>query len=318
MGSSPNTITNGLKKISWALLFCSSWWMIWKLDHFFTLNNADKLTMPVFSVVIPTYNRAYCLSRAIDSVLAQSHPVEKICVIDDGSTDDTQQLLQSNYPQIHYIRQENKGVSAARNKGIRKIKSQWIAFLDSDDEWLPQKIEKQLFELTRQPMYKLIHCDEVWIRNGVRVNAMNKHKKSGGDIFESCLPLCVISPSASIIQRELLLEVGLFNESLPACEDYDLWLRICSSHPVLYVNEKLLRKYGGHEDQLSRQHWGMDRFRVDALDRIIREGVLQSDQAKAAREILINKCRILINGADKRGNQALVDKYQALLSMYRV
>lgn len=270
------------------------------------------------SVIIPTYNRAYCLSRAIDSVLAQSHPVEKICVIDDGSTDDTQQLLQSNYPQIHYIRQENKGVSAARNKGIRKIKSQWIAFLDSDDEWLPQKIEKQLFELTRQPMYKLIHCDEVWIRNGVRVNAMNKHKKSGGDIFESCLPLCVISPSASIIQRELLLEVGLFNESLPACEDYDLWLRICSSHPVLYVNEKLLRKYGGHEDQLSRQHWGMDRFRVDALDRIIRKGVLQSDQAKAAREILINKCRILINGADKRGNQALVDKYQALLSMYRV
>ena len=270
------------------------------------------------SVIIPTYNRAYCLSRAIDSVLAQSHPVEKICVIDDGSTDDTQQLLQSNYPQIHYIRQENKGVSAARNKGIRKIKSQWIAFLDSDDEWLPQKIEKQLFELTRQPMYKLIHCDEVWIRNGVRVNAMNKHKKSGGDIFESCLPLCVISPSASIIQRELLLEVGLFNESFPACEDYDLWLRICSSHPVLYVNEKLLRKYGGHEDQLSRQHWGMDRFRVDALDRIIREGVLQSDQAKAAREILINKCRILINGADKRGNQALVDKYQALLSMYRV
>ena len=100
------------------------------------------------SVIIPTYNRAYCLSRAIDSVLAQSHPVEKICVIDDGSTDDTQQLLQSNYPQIHYIRQENKGVSAARNKGIRKIKSQWIAFLDSDDEWLPQKIEKQLFELT--------------------------------------------------------------------------------------------------------------------------------------------------------------------------
>ena len=270
------------------------------------------------SVIIPTYNRAYCLSRAIDSVLAQSHPVEKICVIDDGSTDDTQQLLQSNYPQIHYIRQENKGVSAARNKGIRKAKSQWIAFLDSDDEWLPQKIEKQLFELTRQPMYKLIHCDEVWIRNGVRVNAMNKHKKSGGDIFESCLPLCVISPSASIIQRELLLEVGLFNESLPACEDYDLWLRICSSHPVLYVNEKLLRKYGGHEDQLSRQHWGMDRFRVDALDRIIREGVLQSDQAKAAREILINKCQILINGADKRGNQALVDKYQALLSMYRV
>ena len=269
------------------------------------------------SVIIPTFNRAYCLPRAIDSVLGQSHPVEKICVIDDGSTDDTHQLLQSNYPQIHYIRQENKGVSAARNEGVRKSKSQWIAFLDSDDEWLPHKIEKQLFELTQQPMYKLIHCDEVWIRNGVRVNPMNKHKKSGGNIFESCLPLCVISPSASIIQRELLLEVGLFDESLPACEDYDLWLRICSRYPVLYVNEKLLRKYGGHEDQLSRQHWGMDRFRVDALDRIIRGGFLQSGQVKAARDILTNKCRILISGADKRGNQELLDKYQALLSMHQ-
>jgi glycosyltransferase involved in cell wall biosynthesis len=272
----------------------------------------------LISVIIPTYNRAYCLPRAIDSVLAQSHPIEKICVIDDGSTDNTQQLLQSNYPQIDYIRQENKGVSAARNEGIRKIKSQWIAFLDSDDEWLPHKIEKQLFELRQQPMYKLIHCDEVWIRNGVRVNAMNKHRKSGGDIFEFCLPLCVISPSASIIQRELLLEVGLFDESLPACEDYDLWLRICSRYPVLYVNEKLLRKYGGHEDQLSRQHWGMDRFRVDALDRIIRGGFLQSGQAKAARDILTNKCQILISGAGKRGNQELVDKYQALLSMHQV
>ena len=146
---------------------------------------------------------------------------------------------------------------------------------------------------------------------------MNKHKKSGGDIFESCLPLCAISPSASIIQRELLLEVGLFDESLPACEDYDLWLRICSRYPVLYVNEKLLRKYGGHEDQLSRQHWGMDRFRVDALDRIIRGGFLQSGQVKAARDILTNKCRILISGADKRGNQELLDKYQALLSMHQ-
>ena len=272
----------------------------------------------LISVIIPTYNRAYCLPRAIDSVLAQSHPIEKICVIDDGSTDNTQQLLQSNYPQIDYIRQENKGVSAARNEGIRKIKSQWIAFLDSDDEWLPRKIEKQLFELTQQPMYKLIHCDEVWIRNGVRVNAMNKHRKSGGDIFECCLPLCVISPSASIIQRELLLEVGMFDESLPACEDYDLWLRICSRYPVLYVNEKLLRKYGGHDDQLSRQHWGMDRFRVDALDRIIRGGFLQSGQAKAARDILTNKCQILISGAGKRGNQELVDKYQALLSMHQV
>ena len=272
----------------------------------------------LISVIIPTYNRAYCLPRAIDSVLAQSHPVEKICVIDDGSTDDTRQLLQSNYPQVHYIRQENKGVSAARNEGIRKTKSQWIAFLDSDDEWLPQKIEKQLFELTRQPMHKLIHCDEVWIRNGVRVNSMNKHKKSGGNIFESCLPLCVISPSASIIQRELLLEVGLFDESLPACEDYDLWLRICSRYPVLYINEKLLHKYGGHEDQLSRQHWGMDRFRVDALDRIIRGGLLRPGQVKAARVILTNKCQILISGAGKRGNQELVDKYQALLSMHQV
>jgi glycosyltransferase involved in cell wall biosynthesis len=280
-------------------------------------NNSDNTMTESISVVIPTYNRANCLPRALESVLAQTHPVEEICVVDDGSTDGTAQLLQSNYPQVNYYRQENRGVSAARNLGINNTQGRWLAFLDSDDEWLPDKIEKQLSEFTQHPSYKLIHCDEIWIRNGVRVNAMDKHEKSGGEIFENCLPLCAISPSAALIQRELLTEVGLFEESLPACEDYDLWLRICSRYPVLYVNEKLLRKYGGHEDQLSRQYWGMDRFRVDALDRIIRQGILDEGQLAAARATLISKCQILINGASKRGNTELLSQYQDLLSVHQ-
>ena len=268
------------------------------------------------SVIIPTYNRDYCLPRALDSVLAQTRQVEEICVVDDGSTDTTQQLLQADYPQVNYYWQENQGVSAARNLGINNSKGSWLAFLDSDDEWLPEKIEKQLTELAQFPNYKLVHCDEIWIRNGVRVNAMDKHEKAGGEIFENCLPLCAISPSASLIRRELFTEVGLFDESLPACEDYDLWLRVCSRYPVLYVDEKLLRKYGGHKDQLSRQHWGMDRFRVAALNRIIQQGDLTVSQLEAARTTLINKCQILINGANKRGNKELESQYRDLLSLH--
>ncbi len=237
-------------------------------------------------------------------------------MVDDGSTDNTQELLSEFYPSVQIIEQRNSGVSAARNAGVKVAAGEWLAFLDSDDEWLPDKIEKQMTAASDNPDYKLIHCDEIWIRNGVRVNAMDKHEKFGGFIFDKCLPRCVISPSATIIQRDLFDEIGLFDETMPACEDYDLWLRICSRYPVLYLEEKLLRKYGGHEDQLSRKHWGMDRFRVEALDRIIRAGSLDKAQLSSARSMLITKCNILLAGAEKHGNVELKNKIDTILSTH--
>ena len=259
------------------------------------------------AVVIPSFNRRHVLPRALDSVLAQERAADEIILVDDGSTDETQEL-QVRYPQVRYIRQENRGVSAARNAGIAAADADWIAFLDSDDEWLPGKLAQQLRVLEDDQDTPLVHCDEIWIRRGVRVNQMDKHAKAGGMIFERCLPLCAISPSAAVVSRELLLELGGFNEDLPACEDYDLWLRICARHAVSYIDQPLLKKYGGHDDQLSRRFWGMDRFRVQALDELLESGILTDGQEESARAMLLHKCNILLQGARKRGNQALIEQ----------
>lgn len=268
------------------------------------------------SVIIPTYNRAHTLRRALDSVLAQTRPADEILVIDDGSTDTSRELLAQHYPQVRYLYQDNAGVSAARNLGIKHASGDWLALLDSDDEWLPEKLARQSAAIDAQPDYQLCHCDEIWIRNGRRVNPMKKHAKAGGWIFSHCLPLCAISPSAAMIRKDLIEHLGLFDESLPACEDYDLWLKVCAQQPVLYLDEPLLNKYGGHEDQLSQQYWGMDRFRIQALDNAIETIQLKDEDRRAAIKTLIDKTRIFINGAIKRQRQDSLEPYQALLNKY--
>lgn len=264
------------------------------------------------SVIIPTFNRRDSLPRALESVRAQTVQPLEIIVVDDGSVDDTRALVECEYPEVIYLRQPNQGVSAARNTGMARAQGAWLAFLDSDDEWLPAKLERQQALAASRPSCPLVHSDEIWIRRGVRVNAMRKHRKSGGDIFRRCLELCVISPSAAMIRATLFTEVGGFDESLPACEDYDLWLRICSRYPVAYVDAPLLRKYGGHNDQLSRQHWGMDRFRVRALSNLLHNADLSASQREATRAMLANKCALLAAGARKRDNRTLLGELQAL------
>ncbi len=264
------------------------------------------MMLPV-AVIIPSFNRSHTLARAIDSVLKQTIMPDEIWVIDDGSTDDTAQLIAAKYSDVNFIQQQNAGVSAARNAGIRQSQSPWLAFLDSDDEWLPGKLEVQFSEIGKNSEIEILHTDEMWIRSGKRVNPMNKHKKQGGDIFEQSLGFCAMSPSTVVLQRSLLDELGLFDESLPACEDYDLWLRLCCKYPVTFIDQMLIRKYGGHSDQLSRQHWGMDRFRIAAIAKLLRRGVLTSAQDHAARNMLQEKCRVLLSGANKRNNQDVID-----------
>ena len=264
------------------------------------------------SVIIPTHDRAAVLGRAIESVLAQTLPPREIIVVDDGSTDGTEALLRSAFPQVRCLRQENRGVSVARNAGIAAATGEWLAFLDSDDEWLPGKLAAQREALESNPDCRLCHAEEIWIRNGKRVNAMRKHEKSGGNIYRRCLPLCVISPSAVVIHRDLFRDYGGFDETLPACEDYDLWLRICAREPVAFVEQPQIVKYGGHADQLSRRHWGMDRFRVTALEKILEAGVLGAEDELATRKMLVKKCRILAQGARKRGVADRAEYYERL------
>lgn len=275
-----------------------------------------KMSVPRISVIIPSYNRAHLLPRALASVYAQTLVPAEVIVVDDGSRDGTADLIQSIYPQVSYCYQTNTGVSTARNRGIRQATGDWIALLDSDDEWLPTKLVKQLDQLGRHPACRLCHSNEIWVRDGSRVNPGNKHRKSGGHIFQQCLPLCVISPSAALIHRSVFDDISLFDESLPVCEDYDLWLRICAREPVAYMDEALIIKYGGHQDQLSRQFWGMDRFRIRALVKILAEGRLSAADRLAATAMLRKKCRIYLLGARKRQKSSDITFYQNLLDQY--
>jgi glycosyltransferase involved in cell wall biosynthesis len=268
------------------------------------------------SAIIPTYNRRSLLERALASILRQSRPPDEFLVIDDGSTDDTPEHIPKRFPDVRYIRQETGGVSAARNRGIREAKGEWLAFLDSDDEWLPRKLERQLEALRAKPELLLCHTNEIWIRRGRRVNPMKKHEKFGGRIFQACLPRCIISPSSAILHRHLFDEVGLFDEAFPVCEDYDLWLRVCARRPVLYLDEPLIVKYGGHDDQLSRSLWGMDRFRIRALEKVISSEALSAEDRLAAIRTLLEKIDIYVAGGRKRAKWEEISEYEEKRTLY--
>ena len=260
------------------------------------------------AVIIPTFDRQHFLGRAIDSVLSQTRPAHEVIVIDDGSTDGTVPWLKKEYPTVKLIEQTNQGVSAARNAGIQQAQSEWIALLDSDDEWFPEKLERQVKELQKYPEILFCHTDEIWIRKGVRVNPMKKHQKFGGMIFSKCLDICRISPSSALFSRTLLDDVGWFDETLPICEDYDLWLRITAKFPVLFINDPLIIKYGGHRDQLSRSVDGIEQYRITALEKILKGPNLTKTDRSAAVQMLIKKLNIYLTGLKKRGRARQVDE----------
>lgn len=282
----------------------------------------DPLTTSV-SVIIPTWNRWPRVQEAIDSVLAQTLKPQEIIVVDDGSDDGTTERLQAAYrhrAQLKLLRSENRGVSAARNLGIATSQGQWLAFLDSDDLWQEDKLARQLAALDEAKQageeYKICHCDEIWIRRGRRVNPRLRHGKLGGWIYPHCLPLCAISPSAVLIHRRIFEFLGTFDESLPACEDYDLWLRLTAQYPVLYVDQPLVTKHGGHEDQLSRTTPALDRYRIQALDKSLKDSAVVGDNRRQALVMLVQKIDIYSAGVRKRGRDQEADDLQRLRAFW--
>ncbi len=263
------------------------------------------------SVILPTYNRRGFLQQAVDSVLTQTCPANEVIVVDDGSTDGTADLLATYGNRLKVIRQPNRGVSAARNAGIRHAQGEFIALLDSDDYWLPEKLAAQLAFFNTHPDAVICQTEETWIRNGRRVNPKKRHQKFSGMIFEKTLPLCLISPSAVMIRSALFDEVGLFDESLPACEDYDLWLRISWKYPVYLIETPLIVKRGGHDDQLSAMP-ELDKYRIQALIKILNQDCLSLPQHRAAMDMLRQKCRIYAIGCRKRGRIQEAETYMNL------
>ena len=266
------------------------------------------------SVVIPTFNRARLVCRAVSSVIAQTLAPREIIVVDDGSTDDTLAQLQQQFPAIKIVAQSCQGVSAARNNAIKRARGEWIALLDSDDTWMPEKLEAQMAIASDKRGYRLVHCDERWVRNGQLLAQKKYHRKRGGDIFLECLERCMISPSAALLHRSVFDQTGFFDETLPACEDYDFWLRFCVAENVSFVDRVLVSKYGGHPDQLSRTTAVLDQYRLRSLVELLRSASMTTQQRAAVETIVRRKRDIVLNGAAKHQNTAMQSHIENLCS----
>lgn len=275
--------------------------------------------MDKVSVILPTYNRSTFISQAIHSVLAQGDQLGELIIIDDGSTDDTTTLITKrfNRDDIVYRKTTNRGPASARNLGVEMARYPYLAFIDSDDRWQPGKITKQMLAMHENPRFDISHTDEIWYRLGQHLNKKSIHKPRHGYIFPHCLQLCAVGMSTVIMKKELFLQSGGFDESLPCCEDYDLWLRLSWQHDFLLVPQALTIKEGGRPDQLSWQYRvGMDKYRIQALENLIENYPLAELQLKQTIEELKRKCLIYGNGCIKHGKEEQGRQYLGKAARY--
>lgn len=271
------------------------------------------MTKALISVIIPTFNRWPMVGDAVESVLKQSQKIFELIVVDDGSDDGSFDELKQYGSLVTVFSQSRHGVAAARNLGVRLSSGKYLAFLDSDDLWFPKKLETQIAFMERNPGVQICQTEEIWVRNGKRVNPKRRHHKPSGDIFRASLDLCLVSPSAVMMTRDLFRRVGGFDEAFVVCEDYDLWLRIAVDTEVSLIPDPLIVKRGGHEDQLSFSTWGLDRFRVLAIEKLLRSG-LRGEKRRWALEALAAKVAILAQGARKRSKVSDALAYERILA----
>lgn len=274
------------------------------------------------SVIISTYNRGAFLREAIQSVLDQDYFFKnrassfELLVVDDGSADNTKEIVASFGDKVKYHFQAHRGVSAARNQGLALAQGDYIAFLDSDDLWQKNKLSTQMSFMKAFPRAQVCCTEERWIRKGDFVNPRKKHRKYSGWVFDKVLSLCLLSLSSALFRREVFEEIGKFDEELPVCEDYDFGIRLAQRYPLYFLPKPLIIKRGGHSDQLSRQYWGMDRFRVKALEKALLLP-LTPRQEMLVRQEIVKKCQILVKGFRKRGKEKEAKEFLLLSDKYR-
>ncbi len=203
------------------------------------------------AVVVPTYNCAQYLARALDSVTAQTYRSFQLFVIDDGSTDNTEEIVGKFPSECVFEKQAHAGPAAARNRGIRISSSPYIAFLDADDVWLPQKLERQIKLLERRPEVGLV-CSDCAVGGITEPDSSYFQRRAmpQSEVFERLVKDCFIVTPTVVVRRECLLAFGGFNEALGVSEDLNLWLKIASRCAIAFIPEVLAVRYN-RPDNLS-------------------------------------------------------------------
>jgi glycosyltransferase involved in cell wall biosynthesis len=199
--------------------------------------------MPKVSVIIPTYHRAFIVRQSIDSVLQQTYRDYEIIVVDDGSTDDTREVLKSYGDKIRYDYKANGGISSARNRGLEIAGGDYVAFLDSDDFWKPEKLQKQMTFFEANPEYGMVatRCLTNTVDRNFTTVSINKRRRYGksGWVYKDLFYRNFIRTSSVVVRRECFDQLGVFDESLPRCEEIDMWLRIAKKYPIGFINDIL-------------------------------------------------------------------------------
>ena len=270
--------------------------------------------MTIVSVVIPTFNREVLIQRALHSVIKQQNVRTEIIVVDDGSTDNTEQVIREKFKSVKYLKKNNAGVSSARNVGIKNANGNFIALLDSDDEWERSKLDIQLKYLTENHTLNLVHCNEKWIKSGFEIRQKKYHDRRPINLFERSLRRCLISPSSVLIRKERRETVGYFDETHPACAEYDHWLRNLDREEIGYIEDQLITKYGGHADQLSIQTRYLDLYRLQSLVKLIKSPRLSKMQKMQIEKEIEYKSKIVLAGAKKHENSFVINQYNQILS----
>ncbi len=271
------------------------------------------------SVIIPVYNRENLVSRAIDSVLQQTYPHWELIIADDGSTDKTRSVLDkyADNRAISILSLDHCGKPGqVRNSAAVHSKGRWISFLDSDDSWMSDKLEKQIEYLGNHQNIRFIHTLERWERNDKIVSQAHRKHNKEGDLFKTSLGKCEIGPSTVMMGREIYLENNGFRNDLEICEDYEFWLRITSENAVGYLDEELVVKRGGHSDQLSTKYGFIENFKIEALKSLVDNEFFNGNQMFLAKKELARKCRIYSRGCRKRGKESEAENFESLYFFY--
>lgn len=204
------------------------------------------------SVIIPTYNSAKYVVEAVESVLAQTYKDFEVIVIDDGSTDETEQVMRRYQTPVRYIRQQNGGVAVARNRGIAESCGKYVAFLDADDTWLPHKLERQLEALRQQSPHRACYSAFTVVDSELNPMGISRSQRQGKALEDLLMRGNVIGSICTVVcERSLFENIGGFDPELSQCADWDMWVRLAAKTEFLYLDEPLVT-YRQHGSNMSR------------------------------------------------------------------